>query len=324
MEGPLRFGVLNEYASYYRWFPLLNGVVQPKGVHLSVQVCESVRQNTRQLLAGDLDAGECSLSSFLRARAQGRGLLGLPIFRLGFVAGHGMWCRRDSELGKPADLAGKRVGVESYSSTAMVWGRAVLQHRFGVHPRQLRWVVCGEELLAAPGLDVEIEHVGGGRGQVVSLLERGGIDAALALNDDDYYRCEAMGMRPLFNTTLAYRELAGVYPVLHLVVIQEAVVRRQPQVALELVRVTREAAELAGQAIGDSLAAYLAGRAWTSAEEKEREARRAVDRMNHVFYTYQLGQAEREALERFMGHQREQGLLNRELSVAELFCPSTL
>ena len=44
-----------------------------------------------------------------------------------------------SGIEKPADLKGKRVGVPEYQQTAAIWGRGVLQHEFGVHPRDIEW-----------------------------------------------------------------------------------------------------------------------------------------------------------------------------------------
>ena len=44
-----------------------------------------------------------------------------------------------SGIQAPADLKGKRVGVPEYQQTAAIWSRGVLQHEFGVHPREIEF-----------------------------------------------------------------------------------------------------------------------------------------------------------------------------------------
>ena len=46
---------------------------------------------------------------------------------------------RDAGIDKPADLKGKRVGVPEYQQTAALWSRGVLQHEFGVEPKDMEF-----------------------------------------------------------------------------------------------------------------------------------------------------------------------------------------
>ena len=47
--------------------------------------------------------------------------------------------RKDARIDTPADLKGKRIGVPEYQQTAALWTRGVLQHEFGVAPKDMEF-----------------------------------------------------------------------------------------------------------------------------------------------------------------------------------------
>src|SRR5919109_1453564 len=64
---------------------LFTGEVQPDGIHLTClsdfsQGLDNTGERHRQILAGKLDGGECSTSSFFLARDRGVPLVALPVF----------------------------------------------------------------------------------------------------------------------------------------------------------------------------------------------------------------------------------------------------
>jgi 4,5-dihydroxyphthalate decarboxylase len=94
----------------------------------------------RQLHFQDFDISETSLSSLLMATAQGnRDWVGIPVFTSRQFFHTNIWVRADAGIEQPADLKGKRVGVPEYQQTAARWARGVLQHEFGVHPKDVEW-----------------------------------------------------------------------------------------------------------------------------------------------------------------------------------------
>src|SRR5262249_6929265 len=62
-----------------------------------------------------------------------------PIFTTRRFFHAGILVRRDAGIDKPSDLKGKRVGVPEYQQTAALWTRGVLQHEFGVEPRDMEF-----------------------------------------------------------------------------------------------------------------------------------------------------------------------------------------
>ena len=86
------------------------------------------------------DASEMALVTYLQAKAYNKGLKLLPATMLArFQHGTVLY---NSERGTlaPKDLAGKRIGVRSYSQTTGVWMRGILQNDYGVDLSGVQWV----------------------------------------------------------------------------------------------------------------------------------------------------------------------------------------
>ena len=84
---------------------------------------------------------EFSLANYLTLRATGENwLTAVPVFPYRAFRHSLAVVRRESELASPAQLAGKRIGVEDYSMTAAVWFRGLLKDEYGVDHRQIAWV----------------------------------------------------------------------------------------------------------------------------------------------------------------------------------------
>ena len=84
---------------------------------------------------------EFSSSEFISRLARGGcPFVALPVFP-SRVFRHGyIYVNRKSDIRKPQDLAGKRVGVPLYTMTAAVWIRGHLVHQYGVDLSTIRWV----------------------------------------------------------------------------------------------------------------------------------------------------------------------------------------
>src|SRR6476620_11395453 len=121
-----------------RTWPILNGAVQPDGIELVPTILHPSEMFWRQLRFADFAVSEMSFSSLMMATARGDDRwVGLPIFTTRKFFHTEILVRKDAGIEKPADLRGKRVGVPEYQQTAALWTRGVLQHEFGVHPREM-------------------------------------------------------------------------------------------------------------------------------------------------------------------------------------------
>jgi 4,5-dihydroxyphthalate decarboxylase len=89
---------------------------------------DSTTRHWRFLRNGDFDVAEVSGSSYLVARDQGMAVDAIPVFlhrrfRHGFI-----FINTTKGIRKPSDLAGRKIGLKQFQSTALVWLRGILQH----------------------------------------------------------------------------------------------------------------------------------------------------------------------------------------------------
>jgi 4,5-dihydroxyphthalate decarboxylase len=132
----------------------------------------------------EFDVAEISFSSFIRTVAAGTSAyVGIPAFVSRIFRHSGMYIRTDAGIKKPEDLRGKRVGVPEYQITAVVWMRGLMQHEYGVRPKEMHWRNGGQEqpgrgertpLKPIPGLDLKPL---GPDETLVGLLRKGELDA---------------------------------------------------------------------------------------------------------------------------------------------------
>ena len=72
--------------------------------------------------------GEWSMAQYLYGIDKGdRRFVGLPVFPLRNFTARDLYVRRGSLIREPADLAGKRIGMYSYSASGSIWYRHFLR-----------------------------------------------------------------------------------------------------------------------------------------------------------------------------------------------------
>src|SRR5919108_1746578 len=99
---------------------LFDGSVQAKGIEFRLQSSfgeglDNVGARNREIIAGKLDGGELSISSFILARLRGVPLRALPVFLSRRFRLRCMYCQMDSPGHHPSELAGKSVTVHRYN-----------------------------------------------------------------------------------------------------------------------------------------------------------------------------------------------------------------
>jgi 4,5-dihydroxyphthalate decarboxylase len=124
-----------------------------------------------------------------------------------------IYVNTDKGIARPADLRGKRAGMEHYDSSAMVWIRGILQEHYGVSVA-----------------DVEYE-VGGNIEPLCAALVSGTLDALCVINPLTASVKEARNVRRLFvDYPLVEKEhfaKTGVFPIMHTVVIRRPLYESQ-------------------------------------------------------------------------------------------------
>ncbi len=293
--------------------PILSGEVGLNGVELQPTKADRVDANTRAMMRMEYDIAEMSLATFVKMREDGAPLIGLPIFTGRRFAEPGMGVRPGAGIEKPDQLKGKRVGVPQYWMTSSVWHRAVLEEFYNVPASEIDWVTVQDERFddREPADGSHFDYREGG--SLVEMINAGELDAILfprPIAD----RFDPKSTRCLFNDVCAaQRAFFGktkIFPIMHFVVAQEAVLNDNPGLAAKFValfedikdrfiadpdRANRMESPLYGGEFEPSLALFK-GDAWPS----------GID-------------ANRDVLDWFLDRAQHQGLTKNRLDVDTLF-----
>ena len=123
------------------------------------------------------DVSEMAIATLIQAKAYGAPLVLLPATMMGRFQQGTMLCRAASPL-RPSELAGKRVGVRSYSQTTIVWVRGILQNDYGIDVDAIQWVTQEDGHVAQYHEPKGVERVAPDK-NLLTMLREGEIDAAI-------------------------------------------------------------------------------------------------------------------------------------------------
>jgi 4,5-dihydroxyphthalate decarboxylase len=180
------------------------------------------------------DCGELAIVTYLQARAYNKALVLLP-----FVVTSNFHHRSigyNAEKGElaPADLAGCRVGVRTYSQTTGVWVRGVLQNEYGVDLEKVTWVTFDDAHLAEYHDPPNCQRAPQGRKLVDMLLDRE-VDAAILGGMPKDPRVKTL-IPDADAAASAWWEKYGIVPINHMFVVTRALCQTRPDVVREIYR----------------------------------------------------------------------------------------
>jgi 4,5-dihydroxyphthalate decarboxylase len=93
----------------------------------------------RMLDIAEFGLSELSLAKYVVLKARGDcRFVAIPVALSRMFRHSCIYLRSGAAIKSPGDLKGKRVGATSYSSTAIVFMRGMLQHDYGVAPSDLQ------------------------------------------------------------------------------------------------------------------------------------------------------------------------------------------
>jgi 4,5-dihydroxyphthalate decarboxylase len=127
----------------------------------------------------EFDVAEMAIMTFLIAKAYGKPYRLLPFVVMArFQHPHLAFCPEKNPSLKPEGLAGKRVGVRSYSVTTGAWIRGILAEDHGVDLSKIRWVTFEEAHVAEFRDPPNVERAPAGK-EIMAMLLAGELDAAI-------------------------------------------------------------------------------------------------------------------------------------------------
>ena len=233
------------------------------------------------------DVCEMAIVTYLMAKAYGKPLVLLPAAMLGRHQHASALYNAERGRLTPADLAGKRVGIRSFTTTTGAWVRGILANDYGVDLSSIKWVIVRRSSRRRiQGHD----RARARRKTILQMLLDGEIDAALGETSTD------PRLKPLFGDPAAEAERwsrrHGIVPVNHLVVVKEILRQSQPDAVREVYRMLKQS----------KAAANLKG--------------------TPDFVPFGV-EANRKSLERIIDYAAQQALIPRRFSVDELFDETT-
>jgi 4,5-dihydroxyphthalate decarboxylase len=300
---------------YDRTRPLIDGNVSAPGLDLTVLALPSGERHRRFVRDLEFDVCELQIAQYLGLKSRGAPITAIPVFPHRRFNHSCVMVRADSTVARPEDLRGRRVGVHGHFNPIALWIRGLLQHEYDLPPSEIYWVADGAEEIPGwqPPSWLKIERAPAGR-KMQELLKAGEIDAQILSDSGADSAAANKGVRRLWPN---YREVeadyfrrTGVFPIRHLVVVKNDVLRGSPGRAAELVRLFEDAKQQAYRYWSDHRRSSLA---WFGAEQEEERALLGDDP-----WPYSIDR-NRVVLETLLDYAYEQRLTERRLSIGEIF-----
>ena len=295
---------------------LKEGAVSPDGIELNVLTAsDSSTRHWRFLRNGEYDIAECSASSYIVAKDRALPFCAIPVFphrrfRHGFI-----FINTTKNIKKPTDLIGRKIGVKSFQTTAVLWLRGILEDFYGVPHKSVEWFAELDEdvpFTPPPGL---VLHRLPDEKSVETMLAEGEIDALLhpdiidpILNKDPRvgrlfpdYKAEEIG----------YYSKTGIFPIMHVVGIKQELVEQHPWIVPNLYQAFEQAKAVAMSRMRNPRLVPLA---WYQEAWEEQERILGADP-----WEYGLAPHNAKNFETLVGYSHAHGLISRRVPLDELF-----
>lgn len=314
---------------YDRHGPLFEGAVAaPDGVELEVLNVgqgaagrHGADRHRRTLPGGEFDVAEYGLAPYIIAKSRDPDLpiTAIPVFPRRLFSHNRMHVNVESGIETPADLIGKRVGLNSFQNSLAILAKGDLASDHGVRWQDMDWVASVDEHFPfEPGPELSIERLGPGQ-SIGEMLLRGEIDAHFCPHIPPALRERSERIRPLYPDPKAaiveYFRDRGYFPIMHLVVVKSALLAREPWLARALYDMFVTANRMVYEYYDDPNYSIVA---WGREAFEEQRAALGGD-------VWPSGvAANRRDLEQFIGYCVDQNIIDAAMTPDSLFHPSVL
>jgi 4,5-dihydroxyphthalate decarboxylase len=310
-------------ADYARIMPLATGEVKPSGIALTLILGRRgswpARADILQRAVQDpaVQGGEWSMAQYLyRIDSGDRRYVGLPVFPLRNFTARDLYVRRGGPIRRPEDLAGRRIGMYSYSASGSIWYRHFLRF-VGLDPAAIDWWIGDIDTpwSAAP-MDVlrppHVKTAPPGR-SLSAMLIAGELEAIYSPPRPEAYHPVDGPIARLFPAFRAieqqYFKKTRAFPPQHLIVLRREAWEAHPWIAKSLT----EAFIAGNECFTAAQRGFPYATPWLEAELED-----TIAVMGEDFHPYGL-EANRAQVEMFAGEAFRLGLTKRLVTVEEYF-----
>jgi len=311
---------------YDRTRALREGRVSVEGVDLIYLSLPPEETFWRMVRYEEFEASEMSFSTYVILRSRGdERFIAIPVFPSRMFRHSAIYVRIASEIQRPEQLRGKRVGVPEYQMTAAVWVRGLLCHEYGVKTSEVVWFTGG---LEEPGRqekvelhlppEVQVKPIAPTR-TLTEMLEEGELDAIVSARAPSALRRGTVKrlFERYWEQEEQYYQRTGVFPIMHVLVLRRDIYEKYRWLAQALYRAFEGAKRVAMREM-EEVAAVKVMHPWIGAE---------VERLRAMFgedwWPYGV-EPNRRTIETLIQYLQEQGLIAQPLEVEQLFAPETL
>jgi len=309
-------------ADYARIMPLATGEVKPSGIALTMILgsrgswparAEMLR---RAVQDPAVQGGEWSMAQYLYRIDKGdRRYVGIPVFPLRNFTARDLYIRRGGPIRSAADLAGKRIGMYSYTASGSIWYRHFLRF-VGLDPAAIRWWIGDIDTPWSAPMDQSlppgVNAPPKGR-SLAEMLIAGELDAIYSPPRPEAYHPRIGPIVRLFpDFRLVEQEYflkTGAFPPQHLIVLRREAWEAHPRIARDLT----DAFVAANDCFTAAQKGFPYATPWLEAELEDTTAVMGED-----FHPYGL-ERNRAQIEAFAGEAFRLGLTSRQITTEEYF-----
>ncbi len=301
--------------------PLKEGVVNPDGIELTfLTTMDSNTRHHRFMHGREFDIVELSGCTYLIARGMGQQFMSLPVFLHRRFRHGAMYVNKGKGIRTPKDLEGRRVGAKSWTASAILWMRGILESEYGVDLRSITWLTDLDEHIEGfePSTDFRVSRIRDDQ-SIEDMLVAGEVDALLHPDIIEPMEKKDPRVARLFpdyrGEQIAYFQKTGIFPIMHVTAIKPEILDRHPWVAHSLMVAFDQAKALVMKRMENPRIIPMA--LW----REEWETQKAI--FGPDPWEYGLSPANVRNLETMIGYAHGQGLIPRRLKIDELFLNPT-
>lgn len=241
--------------------PIASGEVSIAGVAPEVTLMGVQALFNKQLGSHVFDACEFPLATYLRTLERPeRPYLAIPIFPSRHFRFSSVFVNKASGITKPADMAGKRIGLMVFDMAAAVWQRGIFEEFYGLDRTAPIYVTGGLEAPRTgdehPQLYPEKFKVERTDKALAQMLADGEIDALYTARAPSTWPSGTVGR--LFEdpktVELDYFRKTGIFPPMHILAIKRPIVEANPWLPRALYDAFVEAHKVARAKMFDQVA----------------------------------------------------------------------
>src|SRR5215510_8862341 len=251
----------NRFCMFRTYYALAAGKVKIDDVNMEVVELPDPpsKEQEEALIRGDVQAANLYLPNFLRRKLQGAPIVGLATEWKSTMKGNGVFVLTDGPIKTPKDLEGRLIATHQGLHAIHKY---LLRRAYGLDDETLRWEGQPQEKL-------------------LGVLQSGGADAVVLL-DQFFFRGEvAPGVRCLYTDGEAWQKLTGFDEMIkHMVAAREDLLRDHPGIQATLLKAFRASfaySEAHLEEIADAFLARYGG---------DREALLASARYPRIEFTF--------------------------------------